>query len=122
MLDGMDNKSVLFIGGAAALLILVGVLFFALRPQRVITQSGTVSSDSVLAPQTEGVLKGTDSYNLPGTTYPSVTPVAPIRQPATPPAREDVPVACTMEAMMCPDGSYVGRTGPNCAFAQCPGN
>ena len=28
--------------------------------------------------------------------------------------------ACTMEAMVCPDGSAVGRTGPNCAFAPCP--
>lgn len=31
------------------------------------------------------------------------------------------PVACTMEAKMCPDGSAVGRTGPNCEFAPCPG-
>ena len=30
------------------------------------------------------------------------------------------PVACTMEAMICPDGSAVGRTGPNCEFAPCP--
>lgn len=29
-------------------------------------------------------------------------------------------VACTTEAKQCPDGSYVGRTGPNCAFATCP--
>lgn len=29
-------------------------------------------------------------------------------------------VACTMEAKLCPDGSYVGRTGPNCEFAACP--
>jgi hypothetical protein len=29
-------------------------------------------------------------------------------------------VACTMEAKLCPDGSYVGRQGPNCEFAQCP--
>lgn len=29
-------------------------------------------------------------------------------------------VACTMEAMQCPDGSYVGRTGPNCEFSACP--
>jgi hypothetical protein len=26
------------------------------------------------------------------------------------------PVACTMDAMMCPDGTYVGRSGPNCEF------
>ncbi len=30
------------------------------------------------------------------------------------------PVACTMEAKICPDGSAVGRTGPNCEFASCP--
>ena len=29
-------------------------------------------------------------------------------------------MACTQEAKQCPDGSYVGRTGPNCEFAACP--
>ena len=29
-------------------------------------------------------------------------------------------VACTMEAKLCPDGSYVSRTGPNCEFTPCP--
>ncbi len=29
-------------------------------------------------------------------------------------------VVCTMEAKQCPDGSYVGRQGPNCEFAACP--
>lgn len=29
-------------------------------------------------------------------------------------------VFCTMEALQCPDGSYVGRSGPNCEFLQCP--
>lgn len=29
---------------------------------------------------------------------------------------------CTQEAKLCSDGSYVGRTGPNCEFAQCPEN
>lgn len=29
-------------------------------------------------------------------------------------------IGCTMEALQCPDGSYVGRTGPNCEFAACP--
>lgn len=28
--------------------------------------------------------------------------------------------ACTQEAKLCPDGSYVGRSGPNCEFAACP--
>ena len=29
-------------------------------------------------------------------------------------------VACTMDAKICPDGSAVGRVGPNCEFAPCP--
>jgi hypothetical protein len=29
-------------------------------------------------------------------------------------------VACTEEAKVCPDGSSVGRVGPNCEFAPCP--
>ena len=29
-------------------------------------------------------------------------------------------IACTMEAMICPDGSSVGRAGPKCEFAPCP--
>lgn len=36
-------------------------------------------------------------------------------------APRDGEVACTLEAKQCPDGSYVGRQGPNCAFAPCPG-
>ena len=34
---------------------------------------------------------------------------------ATPPR-----VACTAEVKICPDGSAVGRHGPNCEFANCP--
>jgi len=35
-----------------------------------------------------------------------------------PPLNQEV--ACTLEAKICPDGSAVGRTGPNCEFAACP--
>lgn len=37
-----------------------------------------------------------------------------------PPTQPPDGVACTMDAMECPDGSFVGRTGPNCEFAACP--
>lgn len=36
----------------------------------------------------------------------------------TPPLQK----ACTLEAKLCPDGSAVGRTGPNCEFAPCLSN
>ncbi len=47
-------------------------------------------------------------------TYPQIMGGA----PATPTPIRDR--ACTEEAKLCPDGSYVSRTGPNCEFAQCP--
>ncbi len=33
----------------------------------------------------------------------------------------DSGVNCSAEAMICPDGSAVGRSGPDCAFDPCPG-
>lgn len=35
-------------------------------------------------------------------------------------AVDNRPMACTQEAKLCPDGSYVGRTGADCQFAACP--
>lgn len=32
----------------------------------------------------------------------------------------ETPTACTLEARLCPDGSYVGRVPPSCEFAPCP--
>jgi hypothetical protein len=40
--------------------------------------------------------------------------------PSPSPSPSAKPVACTLEAKICPDGSSVGRTGPNCEFAPCP--
>ena len=31
------------------------------------------------------------------------------------------PQACTADEKVCPDGSAVGRSGPDCEFAPCPG-
>jgi hypothetical protein len=53
-----------------------------------------------------GELISTD-YTEPGS-FP-VEPTDPVEQ-----------VFCTMDAMMCPDGSYVGRVPPSCNFAPCP--
>lgn len=46
--------------------------------------------------------------------------VAGCAKKAVPEAAAPEQKACTMEAKMCPDGSYVGRTGPDCEFAPCP--
>lgn len=40
-------------------------------------------------------------------------------QSKTPDRPGDEAVGCTMEAKLCPNGSAVGRTGPNCEFPDC---
>lgn len=60
---------------------------------------------------------------VPGSTGNAV-PAPTFRAPSPypyPVPQQPQPVACTMEAKLCPDGSYVSRTGTNCAFAPCPG-
>lgn len=42
-------------------------------------------------------------------------------QPPTTNSNFPQQTACTLEAKLCPDGSYVGRTGPHCEFSPCPG-
>jgi|GEM_PF-5846593 len=40
---------------------------------------------------------------------------------ASPEGTPSEPVFCTADAKLCPDGSAVGRVGPNCEFAPCAG-
>lgn len=44
------------------------------------------------------------------------------REPAVAPGPENSSggVYCTQDLNLCPDGSYVGRGGPNCEFGPCP--
>ncbi|MDO8548499.1 MAG: hypothetical protein Q7R71_02400, partial [bacterium] len=53
---------------------------------------------------------------LVGLTVIVVVGIFALVQNVRPPAGQ---VACTADAMQCPDGSWVGRSGPNCEFA-CP--
>lgn len=59
------------------------------------------------------LLTGTGSYILGQN---SVRPAALI----TPTITQIAQKTCSLEAKVCPDGSSVGRSGPNCEFAPCP--
>ena len=48
-----------------------------------------------------------------------MNPIA-YEQPALQQAKAPVRKACPMIAKLCPDGSSVSATGPNCEFAACP--
>lgn len=40
--------------------------------------------------------------------------------PTPTPTPERNQTLCTQEVKLCPDGSYVARSGPRCEFAPCP--
>lgn len=52
----------------------------------------------------------------------SVTQTSPKQTVVTPPktTTPTSPAACTMDAKQCPDGTFVGRSGPKCEFSACP--
>jgi hypothetical protein len=50
---------------------------------------------------------------------PSPSPI-PLKTPISVSTSSGAIRACAMEAKICPDGSSVGRSGPNCEFAACP--
>ncbi len=95
-----NPKPFIYVGILAVLA--VGGLGYHLMPEKYVHQPSSVLEDLPNAPTT------------PITTQPAA-PQNP--NPVVTPTPE--PVACTMDAMMCPDGSYVGRSGPNCQFV-CP--
>lgn len=78
----------------------------------------TLSTVSPATPATPAVPTVTPA--IPATPATGTTPPASPSSEAPTPPRPSLPVACTMEAMQCPDGSYVSRHGPDCAFATCP--
>lgn len=129
-------KKILIIVG---LLVVAGLIAFFLVPRNQQVPSLAINSfeDCVAAgnpvmesnPEqcrtADGRLftKGTEgsASTNPAPTNTSVTPAG---TPTTQnPAADDSDsmVACTMDAKICPDGSAVGRVGPNCNFAACPG-
>ena len=59
-------------------------------------------------------------FDLPDNVENNIGPIITPPPEDEPGDRGGGPVACTLEAKICPDGTAVGRTGPNCEFAPCP--
>ena len=64
------------------------------------------------ARRSDGLPAGDDAREIP-ITFREI--VSGTESPTVPPQS----VACTMDAKQCPDGSFVGRVPPSCAFAPC---
>ncbi len=65
-------------------------------------------------------LLATENGSVPLTPHTPQPPQENIKENVLPPSETEDIVACTMDAKICPDGSAVGRTAPNCEFAPCP--
>jgi nitrosocyanin len=85
---------------AIVLVLIAVVVLVALRSKNL--EAPIVTDETQVTGETNGEVPA-----VPGTTTTITTTTT-------------TPTACTMEAKVCPDGSSVGRTGPNCEFAACP--
>lgn len=64
-----------------------------------------------------GYYLGLNSQKVANVSETSIVNKLPMVEEAT---EEEEEVVCTMDVRICPDGSSVGRTGPNCEFTECP--
>lgn len=106
-------KILYIIIGIIMLVILVGVIKFNFSDSHIIlpddsivvkdSKQNTEIVDDLVIPQNDIKNKGISSNN----------------EIKNDKLKEGENIACTMDAMLCHDGSYVGRTGPNCEFI-CP--
>lgn len=103
------NKQTLIVVFVILMAILIGLYYFSSNADSYIDLDSDNDSYIDLDSDGEGDVPD-DAYTVPDDTTDD-TPDEPIL---------DEPVFCTQDAKMCPDGSYVGRTGPNCEFI-CPG-
>ena len=71
------------------------------------------TTSMAVARQKTSLLSSTGQSSCPGETWTGGTTSTPTTTPEN-------PRVCTQEVKQCPDGSYVGRVGPNCEFKQCP--
>src|SRR3989344_9303938 len=99
-------KKVLFI---AAGIIILGIAYYGLSPPL-----RNVEVNDEWPPIAESQPPASEQPPTSGQPPESVRPPA-----AEGPGEAEV-IFCTQEAKQCPDGSYVGRTGPKCEFAACP--
>ena len=86
-----------------AVIVVLGLGYY-LMPAKYTYQPSSVLEDVPNASSTQVVTQPVTPQNPNSVVNPIPTPE---------------PIACTMDAMMCPDGSYVGRSAPNCQFV-CP--
>ncbi len=101
--NGSIMKLLLIILGALVVLAIASTVYLSLTQESV----PTLSEPSV---PTEVEIPSIEETTLP--------PQTELETPSTDSGDQ---VFCTMDAKICPDGSSVGRQGPNCEFAACPG-
>lgn len=89
------SKKITFISLAVIILIII----FALR--------SLSPEDNWVCKDGSWVKHGNPKQEKPSTLCPNSNPT-------------DENKVCTLDAKICPDGSYVGRSGPNCDFVSCP--
>lgn len=115
------NSTVVTVAIIVAVTIIAAIIILKPTTTQEANTLVTPNESETVAPShtgNSGLEAPTEPAPLPPATEPSSDPGDPVTEPDSP--EETGPVACTMDAKQCPDGSYVGRVAPNCEFAPCP--
>jgi hypothetical protein len=125
---------------SAILLCLAATPALALRalpiPQTACTEEAKICPDGssvgrtgpechfAPCPGEAGVSEDSEGQSGEGESSEAVPQRPPAGKPGSPRyiPRDQEQIACPMDAKICPDGTGVSRTGPNCEFAPCPGD
>ncbi len=106
------------------ILILVGAgIFFLHREIEALNKETDIMPQPTIEESVEPEVTETPVSIEPTKVAPTKStaiPTMPISTQAPAVSPTEAVTLCTQEAMQCPDGSWVGRSGPQCEF-KCPG-
>lgn len=107
----MQKKSILFIGAVLIVGFFIGYYFGSAGEK--VANNQTPKTMPIYIYDTPRDNQSSDSDNpTPPTNSAGLDMYEPGFEPGL--------VACPMDARICPDGTTVGRQGPNCEFTKCP--
>lgn len=103
--------------GVVVILLLIGTLYVVGTTEVVLAPEAVTGESQSLPVDSDTLNRDEELGEIPSQEE-SAASASPSQEPQGLP--DTKPTACTMDAKMCADGSYVGRTAPHCDFAACP--
>jgi len=119
----MDSLSRALVGIMIIIIVVIAVVWLWPRRSAAVAVNGyspyVTYVDRYVPPRTQ-LAASVVPVSTATTTYTYTTQPKTVQYVyTTPGTTTTTQTVCPMDAMQCPNGTYVGRTGPQCSFAPC---